>query len=44
VGIWGKNLSDEQYYAKHAEQGTQGGNVVAPAPPRTYGFTVSYEF
>jgi iron complex outermembrane receptor protein len=41
--IWGKNLTDKQYFSGAAEQNNRGGQTVAPAAPRTYGFTVSYD-
>ncbi len=42
--LWGKNLTDKQYFSGAAEQNNRGGQTVAPAAPRTYGFTVSYDF
>jgi iron complex outermembrane receptor protein len=41
--LWGKNLTDKHYFSGAAEQNNRGGQTVAPAAPRTYGFTVSYD-
>jgi iron complex outermembrane receptor protein len=43
IDFWGKNLTDRQYYSGAAEQNNRTGQTVAPAAPRTYGFTVAYE-
>jgi iron complex outermembrane receptor protein len=42
--VWGKNLTDKQYLDGSEEQNNRTGEVVTPAAPRTYGFTVSYDF
>jgi iron complex outermembrane receptor protein len=43
IQVWGKNLTDKQYYSGGAEQNNRTGQTVAPAAPRTFGFTVSYD-
>jgi iron complex outermembrane receptor protein len=43
IVFWGKNLTNREYIEGSTEQNNLGGEVVVPAPPRTYGFTVSYD-
>jgi iron complex outermembrane recepter protein len=42
VRLWGKNLTDKQYYTYVAEQAESQGNPGAPGAPRTYG--ISFDF
>jgi len=42
VRLWGKNLGNE-YYATYALRGA-GADQFAPAPPRTFGVTLSGHF
>lgn len=45
--LWGKNLGNERYYLigqESAGPAGTGGYAAAPAPPRTYGGTVSMKF
>jgi iron complex outermembrane recepter protein len=42
VRIWGSNLTNKEYYAYEAAFSL--GDVASPAPPRTYGVTVSAHF
>lgn len=44
ITAWGKNLSNEKYYAGAYEQGGPFGNPSAPAAPRTYGVTLATKF
>jgi len=44
VGIWGKNLTDKEYYSVAAENLGASGDATAPAAPRTYGVDISYKF
>ena len=41
--LWGKNLTNKEYLDGSEEQNNRTGEVVTPAAPRTYGFTVSYD-
>ena len=41
--VWGKNLSDEYYYAQLTGQANLT-DLGGPAPPRTYGLTIKYKF
>jgi iron complex outermembrane receptor protein len=43
VRLWGKNLTDKQYYAYVAEEALSQGNPGAPAAPRTYGISVDFK-
>jgi iron complex outermembrane recepter protein len=42
VQLWGRNITNKEYYA--FEDASQFGDVAAPAPPRTYGVTVTHHF
>jgi iron complex outermembrane recepter protein len=41
--FWGKNLTDKQYLNGSQEQNNRSGEVVTPAAPRTFGFTLNYD-
>jgi len=42
IRLWGRNLSDEKYYSFVSESGL--GFAGSPAPPKTYGVTLSVHF
>jgi outer membrane receptor protein involved in Fe transport len=42
VALWGKNLTDEEYFAQ--QQVNQNGAVYAPQAPLSYGLTFGYHF
>lgn len=44
VNVWGKNLSDEDYFATKFANSTGYSIIGALAPPLTYGVTLNYEF
>jgi outer membrane receptor protein involved in Fe transport len=52
LALWGKNLTDEEYYdlgsyrpgAQSLAAPSSNTNVLHPAPPRTFGLEVKYEF
>ena len=41
--LFGKNLTSHHYYATELTQGNSGGDIAAPAAPRTYGFEIGYK-
>jgi iron complex outermembrane receptor protein len=43
VSLWGKNLTDVQYYWGENETAGTSGTPGVVAPPRTYGFTLNYK-
>lgn len=43
VRLWGKNLTDKQYYTYVAEEAQPEGNPSAPGAPRTYGISVDFK-
>jgi iron complex outermembrane recepter protein len=46
VDLWGRNLSNSYYFVQLQGQiaGSVGLDVGNPAPPRTYGVTLRYNF
>ena len=44
VNIWGKNLTDEEYYASKFAVSTSFSIMGSLAPPSTYGVTINYAF
>ncbi len=43
ASFWGKNLGGAHYYAQQIESDGLG-DLTLPAPPRTYGFTLSLHY
>ena len=45
VVLWGRNLTDERYYAGSFDAPVQSGRMNSyPAEPRTYGLAIGYKF
>jgi iron complex outermembrane recepter protein len=44
VRVWGKNLLDSTYYVIRGPGANPVGDLQVPAPPRTFGVTVSYHY
>ncbi|HKR89765.1 MAG TPA: hypothetical protein VJS38_16465, partial [Phenylobacterium sp.] len=45
LGVWARNITDEQYYVSLAAQANPGGGEQgAVGAPRTYGLKVGYKF
>lgn len=44
IQLWGKNLTDEEYYSYASQFAGPLGNATVPAEPRTYGVSVSMKF
>jgi iron complex outermembrane receptor protein len=42
VSLWGKNITNTQYYLYETEVSGPGGNPSSPAPPATFGIAVSF--
>ena len=44
VSMWGKNLTDDEYFNWNPGMGISGANGYFLAPPRTYGAAVRLDF
>jgi iron complex outermembrane receptor protein len=44
VSLWGKNLTNKQYYVGVLTEAANNGDIAAPAPPRTFGIELGYKF